>query len=241
MFVFSFFGRLLVALAGLLAATTVRAADDTGGRTIAIIGDSTVCDYPSASPMRGWGQMLPDFLPPGVRLRNEARPGLSTRTFPRDRWESLLALRPHAVLIQFGHNDSHAKGRPESTDAATDFRDNLRRFIREAREAGTIPVLVTPVRRRLFREGRPTAELAPYAEAMKAVADEEQTLLVDLHAASGALYERLGEEGSTALTINQTDHADRPGQGDRTHFTETGAREIARLVAGSISRAGLLP
>ncbi|HEY9250676.1 MAG TPA: pectate lyase, partial [Rariglobus sp.] len=48
---------------------------------------------------------------------------------------------------------------------------------------------------------------------------------------SGELYRRLGEDGSTAFTINHTDNADRPGKLDRTHFTAHGAREMAHLVA----------
>jgi len=39
---------------------------------IALIGDSTVCDYPASSPKRGWGQMLGEFLKPGVKVLDEA-------------------------------------------------------------------------------------------------------------------------------------------------------------------------
>ena len=45
------------------------------------------------------------------------------------RWAKALAEKPQFVLIQFGHNDSHAKDHPEATDAATDYRDYLRRAI----------------------------------------------------------------------------------------------------------------
>lgn len=40
---------------------------------IALIGDSTVCDYPVGVRTRGRGQLLPEFLDPGVIVRNEAR------------------------------------------------------------------------------------------------------------------------------------------------------------------------
>lgn len=216
-----------------LALNVVMAADVP---RIALIGDSTVCDYPVGMRTRGWGQLLPEFLDPRVIVRNEARGGLSTKTFPRDRWLALLAEHPKYILIQFGHNDSHAKGLPESTDANTTYADNLRGFVREAREAGAIPVLVTPVRRRMFKDGRPTEELLPYADAMRGVAGELQVPLVDLYRLSGDVYERLGEDGSTAFTLNETDHADRPGRGDRTHFTEYGARRMASLVAEGLAR-----
>jgi lysophospholipase L1-like esterase len=88
-------------------------------------------------------------------------------------------------------------------------------------------------------DGAPTAELKPYADAMKAVAAELSVPVIDLYELSGSLYQQLGEEGSTAFTMNQADNADRPGQGDRTHFTEHGAREMARLVAAEL--AGQIP
>ena len=198
---------------------------------VGLIGDSTVCDYPADSNKRGWGQMLPEFLAPGVIVLNEARGGLSTKTFPADRWERLRAAKPDFILIQFGHNDSHAKDKPESTDAATDYRENLRRFVRETRAVGAEPVLVTPVRRRVFRDGKLSSELTPYADAMRTVAAELKVKVIDLHEASGELYTRLGEEVSTGYTPNQPDTADRPGRGDRTHFTAEGARAMARLVA----------
>lgn len=205
--------------------------------SIALVGDSTMSDYPAASDTRGWGQLLPRLLTPEIKVLNVARGGASTKTFPADRWTRVLGERPDFVFIQFGHNDSHAKEKPESTDAATDFRDNLHRYLREAREAGITPVLVTPVRRRMFRaNGGLTEELRPYADAVRAVATETNTPVLDLHALSGEVYQRLGEEGSTAFTLNRRDNADRPGRGDRTHFTEEGALRIAELVTGELPR-----
>lgn len=205
--------------------------------SIALVGDSTMCDYPAESDTRGWGQLLPRLLVPETRTLNVARGGASTKTFPADRWTRVLSEKPDFVLIQFGHNDSHAKEKPESTDAATDFRTNLRRYIREARDAGITPVLITPVRRRLFRgNGMLTEELRPYAEAVVAVAVETNTPVIDLHSLSGTVFQRLGEEGSTFFTLNKRDDADRPGRGDRTHFTEQGALRIAELVAAEFPR-----
>lgn len=203
---------------------------------IAIVGDSTVCDYKQDSPKRGWGQLLPELLPKGTQVINVARGGASTKTFPADRWQRVLSSKSDYVLIQFGHNDSHAKDKPESTDAATDYQENLRRYIREAREAGIEPILVTPVRRRLYKDGHPTTELKRYAEAMTLVAFELKVKLIDLHTSSGVLFDRLGEAGTDAYTVNKLDQADRPGLGDRTHFTEIGAREMARLVMADLAK-----
>lgn len=222
--------RLLPLLLCLFFASILPASADA--LKIALIGDSTVCKYPEGSRQHGWGELLPEFLAANTVVINEAKGGASTKTFPADRWDRVLAAKPDFILIQFGHNDSHAKANPESTDAATDFRDNLRRYIAQSREIGAQPVLITPARRRLFQaDGSPTTELKPYAEAIKAVGAELSVPVIDLYTLSGDLYQKLGEAGSDAFTMNNIDHADRPGNGDRTHFTEHGAREMARLVA----------
>ena len=190
---------------------------------LVIIGDSTVCDWPAEDVRRGWGQFVQEYLTDTVRVVNHARSGRSTKTFIREGlWAKALADNPAYVLIQFGHNDSHAPGRPESTDADTEYADFLRRYVDETRAAGAIPVLITPMIRRTFDEdGRLTDVLLPYAAAMKRVASEKKVGLVDLHTASGELFGRLGPQRSAEMA-NAPD--------DRTHFNEKGARAMAELV-----------
>jgi lysophospholipase L1-like esterase len=193
-----------------------------GPLRIVLLGDSTVCDYPPAASVRGWGQYLAEGFKGPVVVRNLAASGRSTKTFLKEgRLQKALAERADFALIQFGHNDSHAKGRPESTDAATDFRENLRTYVQEFRKTGTVPILVTPMHRRTFRAGKVTEELKPYADAMKAVAAEMKVPVVDLYTRSGELLERLGDAGSADLSNSAK---------DRTHFSEKGARAMARLV-----------
>ncbi len=95
------------------------------------------------------------------------------------------------VLIQFGHNDQPGKpGR--STDLATEFPANLRRYVTEARAAGAIPILLTPLTRRYFKDGQITRDLDPWADAVRAVAKEMKVPLVDLNARSAAIIQAMG-------------------------------------------------
>lgn len=191
--------------------------------TIALVGDSTVAEYKPEESLRGWGQQLEEFLTPDVKVRNLALCGASTRTFlSTSRWKDALDARPDFVFIQFGHNDSHAPDRPESTQADGDYAQNLRRFVDEARRAGATVILVTPMHRRLFDgQGKPSKELEPYANSMTAAAKELSVPLVDLYSSSELVLEKLGESGSTYLYA----------PGDRTHFSEAGARLLASMVA----------
>lgn len=197
---------------------------------IALVGDSTVCDYPEGSPTRGWGQFLGGYFDGSVQIVNLAASGRSTKTFIAEgRWTKTLAEKPAIVLIQFGHNDSHAKERPEATDAATDYRENLRRYVDETRGIGAKPVLVTPMCRRTFNpDGTLSDILVPYADAMKAIAAEKQVPLIDLHAMSAELYLKLGPEACKELQNKE---------GDQTHFGAKGAEAMAGLVMSQLPKA----
>lgn len=204
---------------------------------IALAGDSTLCAYPPEHSCRGWGQYLGGHLKPGAEVLNLAVSGRSTRTFlPSAQWRDLLRAKPNLVLLQFGHNDSHAPGKPESTDAATDYRDNLRRMIREARAVGAQPVLITPMHRRVFQaDGSLNDILRPYAEAMIVVSKELDVPLIDLHASSGRLLKELGQAESMRLHANMDT--------DKTHFSEVGARAMLALVLKDLPAAapGIVP
>lgn len=95
------------------------------------------------------------------------------------------------VLIQFGHNDQPGKpGR--STDLATEFPANMKRYVEEVRAAGGKPVLVTPLTRRQFKDGKLQDDLGPWADAVRKVAAETNTPVVDLHARSQAAVQAMG-------------------------------------------------
>lgn len=201
---------------------------------IALIGDSTVSTYekpPADRPeLTGWGQVFGEFFQKRVEVRNFASSGRSSKSFLAEgRWQPVLDCKPDYVFIQFGHNDMPGKGE-RSTDANGDYQDNLRKYIRETRAAKGKPVLVTSVARRQFssKDGKARTTLTPYVDAMKKVAREEQVPLIDLHAESFALFDRLGDLGSTDYS---------PIPEDRSHFSRKGAWAMARFVANALPRA----
>jgi len=160
---------------------------------IILVGDSTT------AVVGGWG---PSFCAYHVTsfaaCVNLARGGRSSGSYVAEgSWDlalSEMATPGYAatyVLIQFGHNDQPGKpGR--STDLATEFPANLKRYVAEARARGATPVLLTPLVRRQFIDGRLQNDLEPWAEAVRAVARETHTPLVDLNHASAETVQALG-------------------------------------------------
>jgi lysophospholipase L1-like esterase len=212
-----------------------------GGRTIYVAGDSTAATYAAAeSPRAGWGQALPLFLRPGTTVVNEALSGASSKSFADlgrlDR--ILVAIQPgDTLLISFGHNDEKAEDPARYTEPRTTFQAYLRRYVDGARAAGAHPVLVTPVERRRFtEEGAAYESHGDYPAAMRALASNTHTPLIDLTALSFTLWGTLGPEPTKDyfLWLDPGESPNYPaGVSDNTHFQAHGAIEVARLVAAA--------
>lgn len=226
---------LTLAVSGLAACQTSAPAQPS---KILIASDSTAAFYgASRYPEMGWGMVLACSLDPSVNVVNLARGGRSTKSFVAEGlWEALLAQAApgDTVLIQFGHNDA-SRNRPERfTDAATDYPANLRRFVADVRAKGAQPVLITPVAQRKFEAGKVKDTHGAYGAAVRAVARETRTPLIDLDADSRAYFTKLGEEPSKRYFIHYApgEVAHFPqGKADDTHLNERGARVAAGLVA----------
>ena len=206
---------------------------------IFLIGDSTMADKSLiGNPERGWGQVFPLFFNEDVEIENHARNGRSTKSFLAEgRWQTVVdRLQPgDYVFIQFGHNDSKNNDSTRFADARTLYRDNLIRFIREARSKQAVPVLLTPVTRRSFdSKGILVDKHGEYPVVVREVAVSEQVDLIDMHKKSMQLVERLGVDGSKKLFLQIQPglySALINGKEDNTHFTFTGARLMAALAA----------
>ncbi|MFT3781807.1 MAG: rhamnogalacturonan acetylesterase [Nibricoccus sp.] len=214
-----------------------------------LVGDSTMADKPTSppNPERGWGQLFPTLLKDPARVVNHAQNGRSTKSFRDEgRWQNVLdQLAPEDfVLIEFGHNDEKKEDPKRYAAAETDFKENLRRFVREARAKGASPILATPVNRRKFDEkGQLIETHGAYPEAVRQVAAEEKVPLIDLHKFTRPLLEKLGPDDSKKLFVwvkpGEYDLYPK-GREDDTHFNEKGALEISELVANDL-RAQKLP
>jgi lysophospholipase L1-like esterase len=160
---------------------------------IILVGDSTV------QQMSGWGgAFCAKHVTSFLACVNLGRGGRSTYNYRAEgSWDIALGEMKAPgyeqvwVLIQFGHNDQPGKpGR--STDLATEFPENLRGYIRDVRAAGAIPVLVTPLTRRSFKDGQLQRDLDPWGDAIRAVGKEMEVPVVDLLARSEDAVQGMG-------------------------------------------------
>src|ERR1700722_650427 len=152
-----------------------RPSGDAGVPTLFIIGDSTV---KNRLPLVGWGDPIRDFFDLNrIHVENDAIAGRSSRTFVTEgRWEAVRAKlhKGDFVLMQFGHNDTKAAisadryslpGLGKETEDAVDSKTKMaiqihtfgwymRKMIGEAESAGATPIVLSPVPRCKWAEGR---------------------------------------------------------------------------------------
>ena len=211
--------------------------------TIHLMGDSTMAekDLSKGSPERGWGMMLPNFLDRDVQVINYAQNGRSTKSFiDLGLWEKVYnAVQPgDYVFIQFGHNDSKQSDSTRYAAPWGAYQDNLRTFIDGVKEKGGTPVLLTPVARRWFKEGKLDRGChGDYPAAMKAVAEEKGVTLLDITTPTLDWIEGLGDEASRPyfMHLEPGKWACAPeGKEDNTHTVASGARKVTEIVCESI-------
>ena len=241
---------LLVALS--ICGAAVRHAEASEPNTVRIIlvGDSTM------ATRTGYGDALCQLFQPSVTCINMARGGRSSASFRVEGlWDQMMSVlrtggqyRASYVLIQFGHNDQPGKpGR--STDLATEFPVNIARYVDEVKSLGAIPVLVTPLTRRIFHDGVLKNDLTPWADATRLIAREKQVPLLDLNTKSAAAVSAMGtteadtlaEEPPPKLSTQtpakeQNDAKAEPAiavksRFDYTHLGTKGASYFAKMIA----------
>jgi lysophospholipase L1-like esterase len=230
------------ALLSLLCVSCATAVSDKPPMQVVVIGDSTAAPYgPERAPQLGWAQVLPCATGEGVTVVDDAKGGRSTKSFQVEGWweKSRDKLQPGDVLlIQFGHNDA-TKEKPERfIEPRPGFHDNLALFVKSARERRATPVLITPVTKLVFENGKPADVHGEYDDVVREVAKEMKVPLVDLQADSMAMIGKLGPEAGKAYFLYlpqgySTYWAN--GASDNTHFSEMGARAVAGLVAKKLA------
>lgn len=258
-------GRIKYFLVLLLCVLSLSAYKKNEKITIFMIGDSTMAnkDISGGKMERGWGMMLKNFFTEDVIVDNHALNGRSSKSFISEgHWQKVVEkIKPgDYVFIQFGHNDE--KDDPKRhTDPGTTFDENLRKFVKETRMRGGIPVLFNSVVRRIFTNSKTavadddtrsnsSADLVEgdtlvdthgdYLLSPRNVARELDVPFVDANKITHDLEQGLGSDKSKKLHMwylpNEVPSLPK-GRQDNTHYNVYGAYVVAGLLADAVSDA----
>lgn len=233
---------------------------------IHLLGDSTVASYSqsmnSQTDITGWGQALEAVMNDSVTVFNHARSGATTKMFLEGTaayygalWHTVLkdVKSGDYVLIQFGHNDSNTRkynAVPDGENANNyygipqgEYQENLTKMVRDIKNAGAIPVLVTAPERKThaqYSSQNYADTFNGFMTSVHTVSQNENVPLIDLNAWSKNKYSTIcGENFRTDKTaigeIPALDAFFANGGADITHFSSVGALAIADFIADELA------
>lgn len=212
--------------------------------TIYMMGDSTMATNPqSRFPRMGWGTAFGEKFNNKATVINKAKDGRSTKSFINEGiWNSVYDNLKAGdwVFIQFGHNDEKVD-KPEIGTSIDEYKANLSLFVNKVREKKATPVLLTPIARRRFRDGKLIDTHGKYPEALRKVADSLQVPLIDMTIETSNLLADKGEEESKKYFLILPEGSDNYPNGvtDNTHLNTFGADEVANIVVNKIKELKL--
>ena len=201
--------------------------------TIFIAGDSTAAerDTSNDNPERGWGQMLQNYFNKNfVVVDNHARGGRSSKSFiDEGRWDEILKKMQKGdyAIIQFWHNDG-VEDEARHTEPNSTFLEYLTKYATDTIEHGGIPILMSPVSRRWWKNGVLVNAEGDYRFGAEKVSKKLGFHYVDAFEITTKVVQDLGEEGSKKLFMISE------GKDDNTHYTIYGATTTAKLLSEAI-------
>ena len=211
--------------------------------TVYCIGDSTMANKkdPDKNPEHGWAQVLQPFFKDNIVIENKAVNGRSTKSFINEnRWDSICRKlkKGDYVLIEFGHNDEKIEDPDRYTNPHTSYRYNLIRFIKDTRDKGAFPIVLTSIARRNFNEkGVLVPTHGDYPLETRLVAKEYKVPFIDLEYHTELLEQSYGPEKSKQLHLHFKAGENpyyKEDKKDDTHLSLKGATEIAQIVINQI-------
>jgi lysophospholipase L1-like esterase len=196
-------------------------------------------------------------MTPNVTCIDDALNGRSSKSFiDEGAWKKALAEHGDYYLIQFGHNDQKTDP-TRHTDAEGSFKDYLQRYVSDVEAIGAVPVLVTSLSRRTFKDGKVVEDLNEYVAATKELGAKDDITVIDLNAISTAMLNHMTQAEADKLDRNADPETgklvavsagdavtatatgvDRPAAAtlDRTHLNPHGQKVFGRIVADQLVR-----
>jgi rhamnogalacturonan acetylesterase len=227
---------------------------------IFLIGDSTVRNGKGdgADGLWGWGDFFSaHFDTNKVRVFNRALGGRSSRTFfTEGLWEKVRAdLRPgDFVLMQFGHNDGGELSQGDRPRASLKGNGNnskdvvventgkaetihsygwyLRKYIADAKTAGTSPIVLSPVPRNIWKNQHVVRAKNDYGKWAAEAAAAGGVPFIDFNELIAARYEKIGQTNVAKDFFTAVDH---------THTIQAGAELNAEILATALKEMKGLP
>ncbi|APZ46074.1 rhamnogalacturonan acetylesterase [Polaribacter reichenbachii] len=219
------------------------------------VGDSTVKNGKGDGygGLWGWGDFLEQFLDTTkVSIENHALGGTSSRTYQAlGLWDNVYnkLKKGDYVLIQFGHNDNsavndtiRARGTIKGIGNETEEIDNLitgvheivhtygwyiEKIVKDAKSKGAIPVIMSPIPRNVWKNGKIPRNNTSYGLWAKQIADRNDVTFINLNDKMSTELESFGESKVTGTYFYKRDH---------THTSAKGAAMASQIIVNELKK-----
>lgn len=204
--------------------------------TIYLAGDSTVQTYrASYYPQQGWGAYLGDFFNSDVTVANHAIAGRSSKNFvTQGRLDAILNTiqKGDYLLVQFAINDANYNNEERYAPVSDGtYQRYIKMYVEGALNKGATPILVTTtLSLGSYSNGRFVNSYNDYCNAMKQIAAQYKIPCIDLNTLMVNHLNQIGYNSAYNYYMISSSNTST----DKTHFTETGAKAVASLVANAI-------
>lgn len=252
--------RIRICVVALLSLLFVQCQEETNTRkpVLYTVGDSTVKNGQGngAGGLWGWGDFIGQFLDTTqITVQNKALGGTSSRTYiQKGLWNEVYQKieKGDYVLIQFGHNDSgpinddfRARGTIKGVGEEKEEIHNMltkedevvhtygwyiQKIIQETKEKGGIPIVMSPIPRNKWLDGKVGRNNTSYGLWSKQVAESENVTFVDLNQLMALQMEKVGQEHIFDNLFYERDH---------THTTAKGAVLAASIIVEQLKGTNL--
>jgi len=207
--------------------------------TLFLVGDSTVRNghADGAGGQWGWGEPLVDLFDTSkINVDNRAIGGRSSRSYiMEDEWaETLAFVKPgDIILFQWGHNDdgplddpARSRGTLHGIGDETKEIENpilkihetvhtygwyLRKYIADTKAKGAIPIICSPIPRKIWNGGKIVRNASNYGGWARQVAEQEHVGFIGLNEIIARRYDALGEEKVEPLFADPHTHTSQAG------------------------------
>jgi lysophospholipase L1-like esterase len=165
------------------------------------------------------------------------------------------------VLFQFGHNDSgplddtaRARGTLRGVGEETREIENpilhrhetvhtygwyMRRYVDDAVAKGAIPIICSPIPRKMWKNGKVIRNAQDYGGWARQVAAEKHVAFIDLNEIIARRYDSLGEAEVEPLFADPHTHTSRAGAELNAEAVVAGLKALAKdPVAADLSEKG---
>lgn len=244
--------QLLTVLCSTFLFTICTTAQNTKP-TVYTVGDSTVKNGrgDGSGGLWGWGDFIGQFLDSTkVSFENHALGGTSSRTYQNlGLWDTVnnKLKAGDYVLIQFGHNDNgpindtiRARGTIKGIGDETEEIDNmitkkheivhsygwyLEKIVKDTKSKGAIPIIMSPIPRNDWKEGKVPRNNTSYGLWAKQIAERNNVTFIDLNDKMASKLEKFGEKKVTGTYFYKRDH---------THTSARGALMAASIIVDEL-------